>query len=71
MPRFNAATLEGRSLNEEVAVSTMRQGLRGSRFTYSLDKNLLQTYAKLLELIDKYIRVEEGTSDRRQQNKKD
>ena len=39
MAHFNAATLEVKNLNEDMAISTMKKDLRGSRFTYSLDKN--------------------------------
>ena len=49
----------------------MKRGLRGSRFTYSLDKTLLQTYAKFLERMYKYIRMDKGASDWRQIEKKD
>nr|XP_019702910.1 uncharacterized protein LOC109505143 [Elaeis guineensis] len=63
--RFNAATLEVRGLNEDMAVSAMKRGLRSSRFTYSLDKTLPRTYAELLERAYKYMRADEGASDRR------
>ena len=63
--RFNAATLEVRDLNEDMAVSAMKRGLRSSRFTYSLDKTLPRTYAELLERAYKYMRADEGASDRR------
>ena len=48
-----------------MAVSAMKRGLRASRFTYSLDKILLRTYAELLERAYKYMRADEGASDRR------
>ena len=63
--QFNATTLEVRDLNEDMAVSAMKHRLRASRFTYSLDKTLPQTYAELLECAYKYIRADEGASDRR------
>ena len=63
--RFNAATLEIRDLNEDMAISAMKRGLRGSRFTYSLDKTLPRTYVELLERAYKYMRADEGASDRR------
>ena len=66
MARFNATTLEVRDLNEDMAISAMKRGLRGSKFTYSLDKTLSQIYAKLLEHAYKYIRTDEAASDRRQ-----
>ena len=63
---FNTTTIEVRDLNEDRAISIMKRGLRGSRFTYFLDKTLLRAYAELLEHTYKYIRVDEGASDRRQ-----
>ena len=63
--RFNVAMLEVRDLNEDMAILAMKHGLRASRFTYSLDKTLLRTYAKLLERTYKYMHAEEGASDRR------
>ena len=55
MVRFNAAALEVRDLNENMTISTMKRGLRRSRFTYFLDKTLLQTYVELLERAYMYI----------------
>ena len=63
---FNATTLEVRDLNEDMAISAMKRGLRGSRFTYSLDKTLLQTYTELLEHAYKYIHEDEATSNQHQ-----
>ena len=65
MARFNTATLEVRDLNEDMAISAMKRGLRASRFTYSLDKTLPRTYVELLECAYKYMRADEGASDRR------
>ena len=48
-----------------MAISAMKRGLRASRFTYSLDKTLPRTYAELLERAYKYMRADEGASDRR------
>ena len=62
--RFNAAMLEVRDLNEDMAISAMKRGLRGSRFIYFLDKTLPRMYAKLLERTYKYMRADEGASDR-------
>ena len=62
--RFNTATLKVRDLNEDMAISTMKRGLRASRFTYSLGKILPQTYAELREHAYKYMHVDEGASDR-------
>ena len=67
---FNAATFEVKNLNENMAISAMKRGLRGSRFTYSLDKTLPWTYAELLECTYKYMRADEGASDRRQTKSK-
>ena len=69
--RFNAAMLEVRDLNEDMAISTIKRDLRMSRFTYSLDKTLLQIYAKLLECAYKYIRMDEDAFDRCQTEEKD
>ena len=63
--RFNAATLEVWDLNEDMTISAMKRGLRGSRFIYSLDKILPRTYVKLLEHAYKYMRTDERASDRR------
>ena len=57
--------LEVRDLNEDMAISAMKRGLRGSRFMYSLDKILPRTYAELLERAYKYVHADEGASDRR------
>ena len=62
--RFNETTLEVRDLNEDMAISAMKRGLRASRFTYSLDKTLPRTYVELLERAYKYMRADEGASDR-------
>ena len=70
MARFNAATLEIRDLNKDMIISIIKRGLRGSRFTYSLDKTLLRTYVELLEHAYKYIREDEATSDRCQIDEK-
>ena len=64
--RFNMAMLEVKDLNENMAISTMKRGLRGFRFIYSLDKTLPRTYAELLEHVYKYMRADEGAFDRRQ-----
>ena len=64
--RFNATTLEVKDLNENMTISTMKRGLRKSQFTYSLDKTLPRTYAELLERAYKYMRAEEGASNRHQ-----
>ena len=63
MARFNTATLEVRDLSEDMAISIMKRGLRGSKFTYSLDKTLLWIYFELLECAYKYIHVDKATSD--------
>ena len=46
--RFNVATLEITDLNEVVAMSAFKKGLKQSRFTYSLDKTFPRTYSELL-----------------------
>ena len=63
MVRFNEATLEVRDLNEDMAISVMKKDLRRSKFSYSLDKTLPQTYTELLERTYKYIRMDETASD--------
>ena len=55
--RFNTATLEVQDLNEDMAISAMKRGLRASRFTYFLDKTLSRTYAELLECAYKYMQI--------------
>ena len=71
MARFNVATLEVRDLNEDMAISTMKRGLRGSRFTYSLNKTLSRIYTELLEHAYKYIHTDEAAFDRHQTDRKD
>ena len=71
MAHFNTAVLEVRDLNENMAISTMKRGLRESRFTYSLDKTLPRTYAELLVHAYKYIYTDEAASDRWQIDRKD
>ena len=66
MVRFNAATLEVKDLNENIAISIIKRGLRRSQFTYSLDKTLPRTDAELLEHACKYMRTDEGASNRHQ-----
>ena len=63
MARFNKVILEVKDLNEDIAISAMKRGLRRSKFSYSLDETLPQTYAELLERTYKYICVDETTSD--------
>ena len=63
---FNAATLKVKNLNEDMAISAMKRGLRGSRFSYFLDKILPRIYAELLEHAYKYMRADKGASDHRQ-----
>ena len=60
--RFNTATLEITDLNEYVAMSALKKGLKQSRFTYSLDKIFPKTYSELLALASKYIRADEGAA---------
>ena len=59
---FNMATLEIIDLNEYVAMSTLKKGLKQSRFTYSLDKPFPKTYSELLARASKYIRADEGAA---------
>ena len=65
MAHFNAATLEVRDLNKDMAISAMKRSLRASRFSYFLDKTLSRIYAELLKYAYKYIRTDEVTSNRR------
>ena len=71
MTHFNATTLELKDLNEDMAISAMKRDLRRSRFTYSLDKTLPQTYVELLEHAYKYMCADEEASDRCQIEDKD
>ena len=71
MAHFNVVTLEVRDLNEDMAILIMKRGLKESRFTYSLNKTLSQIYTELLKHAYKYIRMDEGASDRRQIEEKD
>ena len=64
--RFNMATLEITDLNEYVAMSALKKGLKKSRFTYSLDKTFPKTYFELLARASKYIRADEGATSRRE-----
>ena len=63
---FNTATLEVKDLDEATAITTMKRGLWNSRFIYSLDKMLPQSYVKLLKRAQKYNRIEEAATNRRQ-----
>ena len=64
--RFNTATLEITDLNEYVAMSALKKGLKKSRFTYFLDKTFRKTYSELLARANKYIRADEGAASRRE-----
>ena len=66
MARFNTATLEITDLNEVVAMSAFKKGLKQSRFTYSLDKTFPKIYSELLARASKYIRADEGAASRRE-----
>ena len=66
MVHFNTTTLEVQDLNENMAILIIKRGLRESRFTYTLNKTLPQTYAELLEHTYKYIYADECTTDQRQ-----
>ena len=57
--RFNAIAMEVPNLNEQVALSAMKKGLKASRFTFSLDKKTPKTYAELLTRAQKYALAEE------------
>ena len=48
LARFKAATLEVDHLDDLVAMSALKRGLRISRLTYSLDKNPARSYAEVL-----------------------
>ena len=52
MAHFNTATLKVWDLNKDMAISTMKKSLRASRFIYSLDKILPQTYTELSEHVN-------------------
>ena len=62
--RFNAATLEIPDLNEHVAMSALKKGLRTSRLTFSLDKKFPKSYAELLSRAQKYAAAEEQAANR-------
>jgi len=62
--RFNAATLEIPDLNEHVAMSALKKGLRTSRLTILLDKKFPKSYAELLLRAQKYTNAEEQAANR-------
>nr|XP_010923030.1 uncharacterized protein LOC105046215 [Elaeis guineensis] len=62
--RFNMATHVVKDVNEDMAISVMKRGMRGSRFSYPLDKTLCQTYTELLERTNKYTCMDEVASNR-------
>ena len=51
--------MEVPNLNEQVALSAMKKGLRASRFTFFVDKKSPKTYAELLTRAQKYVSMEE------------
>ena len=71
MMHFNIATLEILYLNEDMAISAMKRGLKSFKFAWSLDKMLSRTYLKLLEHAYKYVCVKERDSNRCESEKKD
>ena len=57
--RFNAATLEVSDLDPMVAMSTMKGGLKPSRFLFSLEKRFSASFTKMLFRAEKYVNAEE------------
>lgn len=54
MAHVNAAMLEIKNLNEFITKFALKQGLRNGHLNYSLDKNFIKSYTKLLEYARKY-----------------
>ena len=65
LARFNAATTEIPDLNEHVAMSALKMGLKPSKLTFSIDKSSPKDYAALLEKAHKYALAEEQATNRR------
>ena len=66
LAHFNAAAMEIPDLNEHVAMSALKMGLKPSKLTFSIDKSSLKDYAALLGKAHKYALAEEQAASRRQ-----
>ena len=63
--RFNAITLEVSDLDQTVAMSTMKGGLRPTRFSLSLEKWFSTSFIEMLARAEKYANAEEAMSTKR------
>ena len=63
--RFNTATLEISDLDQTVAMTTMKGGLKTSRFLFSLEKRFPADYAEMLARAEKYANAEEAMAARK------
>ena len=59
-------TLEITDLDQTVAMTAMKDGLKSSKFLFSLKKWFPVDYAEMLSREDKYANVEEAMSSKRE-----
>ena len=59
MAHFNTAILEVKNFNESVAMSALKRRLQSNHLIFSLNKNFLDTYDKMLDRMRKYAHIEE------------
>ena len=64
--RFNAATLKITDLDQTIAMTAMKDGLRPSKFLFSLKKSFPMDYAEMLSRADKYANAEEAMASKRE-----
>ena len=58
-------TLEITDLDQTVTMKAIKDGLRPSRFLFSLEKRFFADYAKMLSQAEKYANVEKAMASRR------
>ena len=64
------ATLKIYDLNDSLTMSTLKQGLRPFRITFSFNKKPASSYSKVLLQAKKYIHAKEGASARHEAEEK-
>ena len=64
--RFNTATLVISDLDQTVAMTAMKEGLKPSRFLFSLEKKFTVDYAEMLAQAEKYANAEEAMAARKE-----
>ena len=58
--------MEITDLDQTIAMTAMKDGLRPSRFLFSLEKRFPVDYAEMLSLADKYVNAEEAMASKRE-----